>query len=371
MSGVPSGGAPFPDVLAQASPRVPELDFVIPGDPAAFTGGYEYARRIVEGLRTLGWNVMVRGLDASFPSPTPSALAHARGTFARIPDGSTVLVDGLAFGAMAEIAAAEAHRLRLVALVHHPLALETGLEDGRAQALRISEASALAAARKVITTSAATARALADYGVPLERTAVVEPGTDRAPLARGSSGRVLELLCVSTVVPRKGHGVLVEALAPLVDRPWRLTCVGSLARAPKTVAALRQRIAKLRLAGRVRFAGEVDRTALERYYDHADAFVLATFHEGYGMALAEALARGLPIVSTLAGAVPDTVPPDAGLLVRPGDPVTLRGALARFLDEPDLRAGLAAGARAARERLPSWSESCARLSHALDSVGGD
>ena len=354
MSGVPSGGAPFPDVLAQASPRVPGLDFVIPGDPAAFTGGYEYARRIVEGLRTLGWNVMVRGLDASFPSPTPSALAHARGTFARIPDGSTVLVDGLAFGAMAEIAAAEAHRLRLVALVHHPLALETGLEDGRAQALRISEAGALAAARKVITTSAATARALADYGVPLERTAVVEPGTDHAPL-----------------VPRKGHGVLVEALAPLVDRPWRLTCVGSLARAPKTVAALRQRIAKLRLAGRVRFAGEVDRTALERYYDHADAFVLATFHEGYGMALAEALARGLPIVSTLAGAVPDTVPPDAGLLVRPGDPVTLRGALARFLDEPDLRASLAAGARAARERLPSWSESCARLSHALDSVGGD
>jgi glycosyltransferase involved in cell wall biosynthesis len=348
-----------------------ELDFIIPGDPAAFTGGYEYARRNVEGLRALGWNVMVRGLDASFPSPTPSALAHARATFARIPDGATVLVDGLAFGAMPEIAAAEAHRLRLVALVHHPLALETGLEDGLAEALRASEAGALAAARTVITTSAATARALADYGVAPERTAVVEPGTDHAPLARGSRGRVLELLCVSAVVPRKGHAVLLEALAPLVDRPWRLTCVGSLARAPKTVAALRQSVAKLRLAGRVRFAGEVDRAALERYYDHADAFVLATFHEGYGMALAEALARGLPVVSTLAGAVPDTVPADAGLLVAPGDPVVLRRALARFLDEPDLRASLAAGARAARERLPGWAESCARLARALASVAGE
>jgi len=348
--------------------EAPELDFVIPGDPSAFTGGYEYDRQVVDGLRALGWNVMVHGLDASFPLPTPSALAHARAMLARIPDGARVLVDGLAFGAMPEIAAAEARRLRLIALVHHPLALETGLENGYAEALRASETHALAAARIVVTTSAATARALADYGVAAERTVVVEPGTDPAPLARGTHGRVLELLCVSTVVPRKGHAVLVEALAPLVDRPWRLTCVGSLARAPKTVAALRQQIARMRLASRVRFAGEVDRAALERYYDRADAFVLASLHEGYGMALAEALARGLPIVSTRAGAVPETVPPDAGLLVPPGDPVALRATLARFFDEPELRASLAAGARAARDRLPTWAQSCSRLARALAGV---
>jgi glycosyltransferase involved in cell wall biosynthesis len=355
-------------MLPETPLQTPELDFLLPGDPDALTGGYEYARRVVEGLRALGWNVIVHGLDASFPFPSPSALAHARSKLARIPDGATTLVDGLAFGAMPELAAAEAQRLRLVALVHHPLALETGLDAGVAEALRTSEARALATARKVVTTSAATARTLADYGVPIERTVVVEPGTDPAPLARGSNGRVIELLCVSAVVPRKGHAVLLEALAPLVDRPWRLTCVGSLARAPKTVAALRQSVAKLRLASRVRFAGEVDRVALERYYERADGFVLATFHEGYGMALAEALARGLPVVSTRAGAVPDTVPADAGLLVPPGDPVVLRAALARFLDEPELRASLAAGARAARNRLPTWAESCARLSRALEGI---
>ena len=173
--------------------EAPELDFVIPGDPSAFTGGYEYDRQVVDGLRALGWNVVVHGLDASFPVPTPSALAHARAMLARIPDGARVLVDGLAFGAMPEIAAAEARRLRLIALVHHPLALETGLENGYAEALRASEADALAAARIVVTTSAATARALADYGVAAERTVVVEPGTDPAPLARGTRGRVLEL----------------------------------------------------------------------------------------------------------------------------------------------------------------------------------
>ena len=348
--------------------EAPELDFVIPGDASAFTGGYEYDRQVVDGLRALAWEVMVHGLDASFPAPTLSALAHARSTLARIPDGARVLVDGLAFGAMPEIAAAEARRLRLVALVHHPLALETGLENGHAEALRASETHALASARLVVTTSVATARALADYGVAFERTVVVEPSTDPAPLSRGTHGRVLELLCVSTVVPRKGHAVLLEALAPLVDRPWRLTCVGSLARAPKTVAALRQQVARMRLAGRVRLAGDVDRVALARYYDRADAFVLATLHEGYGMALAEALAHGLPIVSTQAGAVPETVPPDAGLLVPPGNPVALRAALARLFDEPDLRASLAAGARAARGRLPTWAESCARLARALEGL---
>jgi len=344
----------------------PRLEFVLPGDAETRSGGYEYDRRMVEGLRGFGWNVVVHGLDASFPAPTPSALAHAAATLARIPDGATVLFDGLAFGAMPGIAVAEARRLRLAALVHHPLALETGLAAERAAALRESEAQALAAASVVVATSAATARTLAgDYGVAEGRIAVVEPGTDPAPRARGSGGPLVKLLCVAAVVPRKGYDVLIEALAPLVDRPWRLTCVGSLARAPKTVAALRQRIGRLRIADRVRFAGEVDRAALERYYDGADAFVLATHHEGYGMALAEALARGLPILSTSAGAVPETVPADACLLVPPGQPIALRAALARFFDEPALRERLAAGASAARERLPTWESAYARFAAAL------
>jgi glycosyltransferase involved in cell wall biosynthesis len=341
------------------------LALVLPGDPRTPTGGYEYDRRIVDGLRARGWDVTMHALDSSFPAPTTAALAHARDTFARIPDGHTVLVDGLAFGALPDIAAAEAQRLRLVALIHHPLAAETGLDPERAEALRRSEARALAAVRSVVTTSAATARALADYGVPAERIVVVEPGTDRAPLAHGSGAPALELLCVAPIVPRKGHAVLVEALFHLATRDWRLTCVGSLARSPETVARLRHRLAELRLADRVRLAGVLDRAALDACHARADVFVLATFHEGYGMALAEALARGLPIVSTRAGAVPDTVPADAGLLVPPGNVAALRDALARVLDDAALRERLAAGARRAREHLPTWEEACARFDHAL------
>lgn len=341
------------------------LHVVLPGDPATLTGGYEYDRRITEGLRALDWQVAVHALDASFPAPTAAALAHAREALERIPDGALVLLDGLALGAMPQVAAAERDRLRLVALVHHPLAEETGLDAASAAALRESETRALAAVRGVIATSRATARALAAYRVDPARIRVVEPGTDPAPLARGSAGDTVELLCVAAVIPRKGHALLVEALAALAHLPWHLTCVGSLERDAATAASLRRQIDECGLAGRVTLAGEHARAALDRFYERADAFVLATFHEGYGMAFAEALARGLPVVGTRAGAVPQTVPPDAGLLVPPGDVAALREALARVIDDPATRARLAEGARRARALLPTWPQASAALAAAL------
>jgi len=360
--GAPRGGS------APARGReslMPTLEFVLPGDPETLTGGYEYDRRIVAGLRELGWEVNVHALDASFPAATTSALENARRALARIPAGRIVLIDGLALGAMPEIAEAEAKRLVLHGLVHHPLAEETGLTPSQARALRQSETRALAAVRGVVVTSNATARALARYGVAAARILVVEPGTDPAPLARGSRDATVELLCVASVVPRKGHLLLVQALAALADRDWHLTCIGSLERSPETTTSLARAIAALGLGNRVALAGELRRAQLDPFYDRADVFVLSTLHEGYGMALAEALARGLPVVSTCAGAVPDTVPGDAGLLVPAGDVDALRAALARVLDDPALRARLAAGARRARERLPTWTQSCAKLAAGL------
>jgi len=341
------------------------LAFVVPGDLATLTGGYRYDRRMIAGLRASGWRVACHSLDASFPAPSERALRDADAQLAAIPDGRLTVIDGLAYGAMPDVAAAHAARLRLVALVHHPLAEEAGLAAGAAERLRGSERRALGVAARVIVTSRATARALRGLDVPADRIDVVEPGTDPAPLAQGSPGRELGLLCVGAVIPRKGHAVLIEALARVADRPWRLVCVGSLDRCPSAVADLRRRIDALGLRWRVALAGEEGEEAICASYARADAFVLPSFHEGYGMVLAEALAHGLPIVATRAGAIPDTVPQDAGLLVPPGDVDALAGALATLLDDPALRARLAAGARAARERLPTWEAACGRFAAAL------
>ena len=159
------------------------LHLLVPGDPETLTGGYAYGRRIAAALRARGWGVETHTLYASFPRPTQAALAHAEETLAALPADALVLVDGLAYGAMPRLAGDAAARLRLLALVHHPLAAESGLDGSVQRALRESEREALAAARGVVVTSRATAHALADYDVPASRVAVVEPGTDPAPLA--------------------------------------------------------------------------------------------------------------------------------------------------------------------------------------------
>jgi len=356
--------------------------FLIPGDPNRRTGGTIYDRRIMAGLEYLGWQVGLHSLDATFPMPTPAALDEADAVLTGLPDQALTIIDGLALGAMPEVVAAHRERLRLVGLVHHPLALETGLHEAQRQQLFVSEREALRSVRQIIVTSPSTVRALADYAIAPEQCAVVLPGTDPAPLAVGSSSDETVLLCAASLTPRKGHAVLFEALAQLrkSDSPrpmgeglgvrgdWRLRCAGSEAHDPVTAAALRKQVEDLGLTDRVEWLGELGTADLQTAYQQADGFVLPSFHEGYGMVLAEALARGLPIISTTAGAIPDTVPADAGLLVPPGDATALAEALARFMDEPGLRERLAAGARSARLTLPDWPTVSAQFANVLEAA---
>jgi glycosyltransferase involved in cell wall biosynthesis len=173
---------------------------------------------------------------------------------------------------------------------------------------------------------------------------------------------------VATLTPRKGHALLFEALATLADRDWVLHAVGSATRDPATAAHLRLASERPPLAGRVVWHGELDADALAARLDRADLFVLPSLHEGYGMAAAEALAHGLPVLATTAGALADTVPEGAGLKVPPGDVDALRAALARLIDDAALRRRLAAGARAAGRELPDWAAQAARFGAALERV---
>jgi glycosyltransferase involved in cell wall biosynthesis len=347
---------------------MPSVHLVVPGRLETLTGGYGYDRRIVAGLRKRGWHVMVHELDGSFPIPDEAARAQAASTFAAIPHQAIVVVDGLALGALTDEVQPHADRLRIVALVHHPLAAETGLDDDVAERLEESEGRALEHVAHVVVTSAATAAMLASYGVTPERITVINPGTDRATPARGSSGPDVHLLCVASLTPRKGHEVLIRALASVPAGAWRLTCVGSLERDPATVQQLRRQLVASGLDDRVSLAGELNGSTLARAYDDADVFVLATLYEGYGMVVAEALARGLPVVATRTGAIGDLVEPAAGLLVAPGDSAALATALARVIGEPAYRAQLAAGARAMSSRLPTWEQSCAKMAATLEAL---
>ena len=340
--------------------------FAVPGDLATPTGGYVYDRRIIAELLLRDWRIEVVDLGDGFPYPAADTRASACARLAALPPGDPVVIDGLAFGVLAEAATALSTSHPLVALVHHPLALESGLSAADATSLRASERAALACARHVIATSAAVARLLVDdYGVAAGRVSVIEPGTDRVlPPPRKQEGEV-KLLAVGSVIPRKGYDVLVAALARLRHLPWRLIIAGDRGRSPQTSRRLRAEIARLGLADRITLLGAVTSGELSPLYACTDLFVLPSRFEGYGMAYTEAIAHGVPVIGTTAGAVPQTVPADAGVLVAPDDVEALTATLQRLIANPHERERLAAGARAAK--FPSWSEQAALFARVLES----
>lgn len=347
---------------------MPAAVYIVAGRLDRRTGGSIYNRRMIDGLEALGWTMRAIEIDGTFPDPDLAAGAAASAALDSVAAGSVVLVDGLAFSALPDLVEAHRDRLKLIAVVHLPIAAAFGLDAGRAARYEAAEARAFAAARRIVVTGPGALPGLAAYRVAADRVAMVEPGTDPAPLARGSADDRLRLISVATVHPGKGHDILLTALASLLDLDWKLTCAGSLTDDPAFVERLREQAAHLQLTDRVHFTGDLPVEELGICYDAADVFVLPTRQETYGMAVAEALARGLPVVATDTGAIRDLVDPDAGRVVPPGDSVAFGAALRSVLTSRDLRQRLAAGARARRDTLTSWPAAAARMAAVLGEV---
>jgi glycosyltransferase involved in cell wall biosynthesis len=346
---------------------VSHVVLAVPGDLATATGGYAYDRRIIAELEALGFRIDALALGEGFPRPSGQTRAHALSLLASVPAQRPIIVDGLALGALPEVTTLREHRL--IALVHHPLALESGLSACEAAALRDSERKALTVARRVIATSAATARLLTrDFAVPSDRLIVAPPGCDRVAFGHGSASDTVALLAVGAIVPRKGYDLLIAALASLADLPWRLSIAGDCERDVATAERLASDVQRYRLGDRVDLLGVVAPRRLAELYAAADLFVLASRFEGYGMVYAEAIAHGLPLIGTTAGAIPDTVPPGAGLLVPPDDCAALANALRRLIAQPGERARLAAAARVAAAQLPTWRDTARLVVGAIGAV---
>jgi glycosyltransferase involved in cell wall biosynthesis len=220
-----------------------------------------------------------------------------------------------------------------------------------------------------------TQRWLVDrYALSPGRVHVAEPGVDASEISPGTAGGG-ELLCVAAVTPPKGHDVLLAALATVTDLPWHCVCVGSLDRDPGHVDRLGGHARRVGIDDRVNFTGPRTGADLDSLYADADVLVLASRSETYGMVVTEALARGLPVVATSAGGLPEALGGGRngsrpGLLVPSGDPAALATALRRWLVDTELRQRLRRAAQERRLTLPSWSATSIRISRALAEVAG-
>lgn len=341
------------------------------GDPHSVSGGNNYDVRICRELEAAGTPAQARAVAGSWPRPGTAERAELAAVLEELPDGAVVLLDGLVACGVPDVVVPHAGRLRLAVLVHLPLADETGLDPAEAAQLEELERRTLHAAAAVVATSDWAARDVAArHGLQAARVHSVLPGTDPAPLSRGTDG-ASRLLCVAALTPRKGQDLLVEALAAVRDLPWTCELTGPLDRAPGFVTEVRRRIAGHGLEERALLTGPRQGGDLDAAYDAADLFVLASHTETYGMVLAEALARGIPVLATEAGAVPHTLgaAPDGsipGILVPPGDAAALTAALRGWLEDPRIRSHLTTSARARRSKLQGWPESSRQLARVLE-----
>jgi glycosyltransferase involved in cell wall biosynthesis len=344
------------------------VHFIVPAgidDQTRPSGGNAYDRRIARGLAAAGWTVHLHEVPGSWPWPDAQSLGFLAAAVGEISDHALVLLDGLVASSAPEVVSFEAGRLRLVVLVHMSLGQGT-----REQGVRAREGKVLAAATSIVTTSAWSRRALLElYSLPSDRIHVAQPGVDPAELAPGTE-TAGALLTVAAVIPGKGHDVLLDALARLVGRRWQCQCVGSLERDPDFVERLRRRVRDGGMGSRVRFSGPQAEVDLARSYAAADVLVLPSRAETYGMVIAEALARGLPVVAARVGGVLEAVGhgtdgTQPGLLVPPGDPTALCDALRAWLEDPGLRQRLRRAARERRASLADWSTTTSAVAEVL------
>ncbi len=343
--------------------------FAYPGDIETPTGGYGYDRRIISGLRESGRQVDLLPLGDGFPFPEAGLLDEAVRRIETLPKGSRLVIDGLAYGAMGEVAARLAEGHDLIALVHHPLFLENGLPQETADRLRASEKAALDRAQAIIVTSPATAAQVRDcFGSAEKKIHVVLPGTDRAAIETRPETDCPNLLAVGTIVPRKGYDLLFQALAELTDLPWRLDIVGDTTRDERCFQVLKTQLHANGLKDRVTFHGAVPPEALAGFYAKADIFVLASRYEGYGMAYTEALAHGLPVIGSGGGAVRETLPEGAAIYCGVEDVGRLKAALKQLLEDGQARNLFAEAARQAAEALPTWRDAARAFSAVLEDL---
>jgi glycosyltransferase involved in cell wall biosynthesis len=340
----------------------------VPGCFPPTTGAIVFDTRLAIELRVLGEDVTIVPVAGQHPLPDEAARSSAaalwrehqqRGPAARaVIDGFCLYAfDGL------EESLGEA---RVIGMVHHPMSLEPQLAQAERDIFALIERRILPKlVRIVVPSETIRGQMTARLTLPPAAIAVVTPGIPEAGRSPGSGSPTCRLLAVGSLMPRKGHDVVLRALSGLVDLDWVLTICGDETIDADHAAALRVLAESPPLAGRTRFAGGCTPERMEALWQTADLFVSGSCFEGYGMAVAEAVRRGIPLAVTNGAAAAKVIPPDGSIIVEPGDHIQLGKGLRRLIFSAPLRRELSDAVWQAGRALPNWADQARRFADLL------
>jgi glycosyltransferase involved in cell wall biosynthesis len=337
------------------------VDFAVPAgldDPQRVSGGNVVDRQVRDGLSRLGWSVRMHEIDVDAAAPLAPV-------FTDPADDAVLLIDGLVATRWPEALKAAADRRAVVVLAHMVSAAFADAD----QAVADAECRALRSADRAIVVSRWIGDEFVRRGIlPPERVVVVTPGAGDAPAGSGSPSGCA-LLCVGVVAPHKGQDTLVDALAALgADTRWSCTIAGSLAAFPEFADRLSRRAEEAGIGDRVTLTGVLDEEELGKAYQRADLLVAPSRTESYGLAIADALRRGIPVVASRVGGIPETVADRAAILVPPDDVRAWSAVLGRWTADRDLRERMKREALNGRDSMPRWSDAVARVADTLAGV---
>jgi glycosyltransferase involved in cell wall biosynthesis len=239
-------------------------------------------------------------------------------------------------------------------------------EDVRPKAERILELEEREhRAASVVTAPCTFVKAtLVEHGVDAEKIEVLPLGVDCAqfrPSSRPGDGkRPIRFLFLGHVTARKGIPCLLEAWSRMGASGAELWIAGNVSEA---VRPLLPQMKGLRILGRL------PEEQLAQTYRQCDVFVFPSFFEGFGLVLLEAMACGLPLISTEATAAPDLVKEGReGFVIPAGDSASLADRMSRFLDAPGLSQEMGAAARSRAAQF-TWESYGLHWLRTMESIG--
>lgn len=325
------------------------IAWVVYGPLEQVSGGYIYDRLVIEHLRELGDEITVLSL-APGQDPLP---------YLRAADFDVVVGDQLCFRELLPMFQRAESGVRRVLLIHHLSAWEQTSGAPRAELLDL-ERKLVDCADACVATSHVTADRLYAERIAT-RVAVAEPGADRLPRPETGGqepcGALLRLLFVGNLLRRKRVLELCEAFARLPAANSELVLVGATDLEPEYAASVQRLAASEGLGKRVRFLGSLSAAGVAEQLAMADALVLPSALEGYGMVLSEALWASVPVIAARVGAAEQLIGRTAaGLLYEPDDDSALGATLCAFISDGPLRARLRQNAWQAADILPRWRD---------------